>query len=66
MRYFLRQQENPFLTLAPEVEAALPERVKARLGYRGTSATLGRGEGPVEGRLVEGATAPVTDLHADD
>jgi ectoine hydroxylase-related dioxygenase (phytanoyl-CoA dioxygenase family) len=50
-RFFMRQQENMFMSLDPELEASLPDEVKARLGYRVTG-TLGGVEGPVEGRVV--------------
>ena len=50
-RFFMRQQENVFLSLDPHLEAELSEDLKARLGYR-VCGTLGGVEGPVEGRVV--------------
>ncbi|ESZ93196.1 hypothetical protein SBOR_6428 [Sclerotinia borealis F-4128] len=64
MRSFVRQQENNFLSLRPEVEAGLNERVKAFLGFRTTGA-LGGLEGEVrEGIFVkklENAVGPFRD-----
>jgi len=50
-RFFMRQQENMFLSLDPELEASLPEELKIRLGYR-VRGTLGGVQGPVEGKIV--------------
>ena len=53
MRSFIRQQENNFLSIRPEVEAKLSDRVRAMLGYQTTGA-LGGIEGDVrEGHFVE-------------
>lgn len=49
MRSFIRQQENNFLSIRPDVEAGLTDRVKALLGYRTTGAL-----GGVEGEVREG------------
>jgi len=59
MRSFIRQQENNFLSIRPEVEAKLTDRVKAFLGYRTTGA-LGGVEGEVrEGIFVKKVENPV-------
>ncbi|MDO8544714.1 MAG: phytanoyl-CoA dioxygenase family protein [Opitutaceae bacterium] len=50
-RFFIRQQENMFLSLDPEVEASLSDELKIRLGYR-VRGTLGGVQGPVEGKIV--------------
>jgi phytanoyl-CoA dioxygenase PhyH len=52
-RYYLRTNENYFLSLAPDVEAGLSEEVRALLGYRVTG-RLGHVEraGDVEGKIV--------------
>lgn len=49
MRSFIRQQENSFLSLRPEVEATLTDRVRKMLGYQTTGAL-----GGVEGKVMEG------------
>lgn len=49
MRSFIRQQENNFLSLRPEVEANLTDRHKEFLGYRTTGAV-----GGVEGKVLAG------------
>lgn len=59
MRSFIRQQENNFLSIRPEVEASLTDRVKTFLGYRTTGA-LGGVEGEVrEGFFVKKVENPV-------
>lgn len=59
MRSFIRQQENNFLSIRPEVEAKLTDRVKAFLGYRTTGA-FGGVEGDVrEGLFVKKVENPV-------
>ena len=50
-RFFMRQQENMFLSLDPEIEASLSDELRVRLGYR-VCGTLGGVEGPIEGKLV--------------
>jgi ectoine hydroxylase-related dioxygenase (phytanoyl-CoA dioxygenase family) len=44
-RPFVRQQENPFLSMSPDVEADLPPAVRRLLGYK-IWGTLGGVEGP--------------------
>jgi hypothetical protein len=51
-RFFIRQQENMFLSLDPAVESSLPERLKALLGYK-VCGTLGGVEVPIEGQVVQ-------------
>lgn len=59
MRSFIRQQENNFLSIRPEVEANLTDRVKNMLGYR-TTGSLGGLEGDVrEGLYVSRLKNPV-------
>jgi ectoine hydroxylase-related dioxygenase (phytanoyl-CoA dioxygenase family) len=60
-RPFVRAQENPFLSLDAEVERALPEELKARLGYK-VWGTLGGVEGPVEGAIVRRPSHPIGEL----
>jgi ectoine hydroxylase-related dioxygenase (phytanoyl-CoA dioxygenase family)/putative sterol carrier protein len=60
-RAFMRTQENYALSLRPEVEAELDERVRVMLGFRCT-ASLGGVEGPVEGKMVSRPHAPLGDL----
>jgi ectoine hydroxylase-related dioxygenase (phytanoyl-CoA dioxygenase family) len=57
-RCFLRQQENFALSLRPEVENRLPDRVKVLLGFRCTDA-MGGVEGPTEGQMVSRLVSPV-------
>ena len=49
MRSFIRQQENNFLSIRPEVEATMSDRVRKMLGYCTTGAL-----GGVEGKVQEG------------
>jgi hypothetical protein len=49
MRSFIRQQENNFLSIRPEVEASLSDKVRKMLGYQTTGAL-----GGVEGKVMEG------------
>lgn len=49
MREFVRQQENNFLSIRPEVEATMSDRVRKFLGYQATGAL-----GGVEGKIMEG------------
>lgn len=59
MRSFIRQQENNFLSIRPEVEATMTDRVRRLLGYCTTGA-LGGVEGEVrEGIYVEKLKNPV-------
>lgn len=59
MRSFIRQQENNFLSIRPEVEAKLSNKVKNMLGFRTTGA-LGGLEGDVrEGIYVSRLQNPV-------
>ncbi|KKY26998.1 putative phytanoyldioxygenase [Phaeomoniella chlamydospora] len=66
MRSFIRQQENNFLSIRPEVEATMSDRVRKMLGYCTTGA-LGGVEGEVrEGNFVkrlENAVGPFRDTH---
>lgn len=50
-RPFMRAQENPFLSLDVEVERALSDQLKSRLGYK-VWGTLGGVEGPMEAAIV--------------
>ncbi|KAK6822410.1 hypothetical protein PG995_012130 [Apiospora arundinis] len=62
MRSFVRQQENNFLSLRPEVEAKLSDRAKRMLGFCTTGA-LGGVEGEVrEGIYVKRVENPVGPL----
>ncbi|KAK8109171.1 hypothetical protein PG984_014972 [Apiospora sp. TS-2023a] len=65
MRSFVRQQENNFLSLRPEVEAKLSDRAKRMLGFCTTGA-LGGVEGEVrEGiyvKRVENPVGPLRDM----
>ncbi|RFU28414.1 hypothetical protein B7463_g7915, partial [Scytalidium lignicola] len=62
MRSFIRQQENNFLSIRPEVESSISDRVKALLGFRTTGA-LGGVEGEVqEGIFVKRLENPVGPL----
>jgi ectoine hydroxylase-related dioxygenase (phytanoyl-CoA dioxygenase family) len=59
MRSFIRQQENNFLSIRPEVEANLSDKVRKMLGYM-TDGAFGGVEGEVrEGHFVERLTNPV-------
>jgi ectoine hydroxylase-related dioxygenase (phytanoyl-CoA dioxygenase family) len=59
MRSFVRQQENNFLSIRPEVEATMSDRVRRMLGYV-TDGAFGGLEGEVrEGRYVKRLTHPV-------
>jgi hypothetical protein len=59
MRSFVRQQENNFLSLRPEVEATMSDRVRRMLGFC-TGGGLGGVEGEVrEGRFVRRLENPV-------
>ena len=59
MRSFIRQQENNFLSIRPEVEASMSDRVRKMLGYCTTGA-LGGVEGEVrEGNFVKRLANPV-------
>ncbi|KAK4947675.1 hypothetical protein LTR10_013621 [Elasticomyces elasticus] len=59
MRSFIRQQENNFLSIRPEVEATMSDKVRKLLGYCTTGA-LGGVEGEVrEGIFVERLKNPV-------
>ncbi|KAL2433466.1 hypothetical protein ABEF95_001706 [Exophiala dermatitidis] len=59
MRSFIRQQENNFLSIRPEVEATMSDKVRRLLGYCTTGA-LGGVEGEVrEGIYVERVKNPV-------
>ncbi|HVA77865.1 MAG TPA: phytanoyl-CoA dioxygenase family protein [Candidatus Binataceae bacterium] len=60
-RPFMRAQENPFLSLDAEVERALPEELKARLGYK-VWGTLGGVEGPAEAAIVSRPARPIGEL----
>ena len=65
-RPFLRQQENPFLTLDPEVVGGFSDELRARTGYKmwaGLGKTVqGQQAGDV---LVDRVDEPVTCLSAD-
>ena len=59
MRSFVRQQENNFLSIRPEVEATMSDRVRRMLGYM-TDGAFGGVEGEVrEGRYVRRLQNPV-------
>lgn len=59
MRSYIRQQENNFLSIRPDVEAKLTEKVKNMLGFR-TTGSLGGLEGNVkEGVFVKRLENPV-------
>lgn len=59
MRSFIRQQENNFLSIRPDVEANLSDKVRKMLGYM-TDGAFGGVEGEVrEGRFVERLQNPV-------
>ena len=59
MRSFIRQQENNFLSIRPEVEANLSDKVRKMLGYM-TDGAFGGVEGEVrEGHFVERLVNPV-------
>lgn len=59
MRSFIRQQENNFLSIRPEVEANLSDKVRKMLGYM-TDGAFGGVEGEVrEGHFVERMMNPV-------
>ncbi|MGH7781377.1 MAG: phytanoyl-CoA dioxygenase family protein [Candidatus Binataceae bacterium] len=60
-RPFMRAQENPFLSLDAEVERALSEGLKARLGYK-VWGTLGGVEGPTEAAIVGRPAHPLGEL----
>lgn len=61
-RSFMRTQENYFLSLRPEVEANLDERVRVMCGFRCTG-SLGAVEGPVEGAINRRLENPVGELY---
>lgn len=59
MRSFIRQQENNFLSIRPEVEATMSDKVRRFLGFY-TNGALGGVEGEVrEGFYVERVKNPV-------
>ena len=59
MRSFIRQQENNFLSIRPEVEANLSDKVRKMLGYM-TDGAFGGVEGEVrEGNFVHRLANPV-------
>lgn len=59
MRSFVRQQENNFLSIRPEVEATMSDRVRRMLGYM-TDGAFGGVEGEVrEGHYVSRLQNPV-------
>jgi ectoine hydroxylase-related dioxygenase (phytanoyl-CoA dioxygenase family)/putative sterol carrier protein len=60
-RSYIRSQENYFLSLLPEVEATLDERVRVMLGFRCTG-SLGAVEGPIEGKMNGRIDNPVGEL----
>jgi ectoine hydroxylase-related dioxygenase (phytanoyl-CoA dioxygenase family) len=60
-RAFLRTRENYFLSMRPEVEASLDDRVRVMCGYRCT-ASVGGVEGPIEGKLYTRPTHLVAEL----
>jgi ectoine hydroxylase-related dioxygenase (phytanoyl-CoA dioxygenase family) len=60
-RSFMRAQENYFLSLRPELEDTLDEKVKVMLGYRCTG-SLGAVEGPIEGKMNSRLSNPVGEL----
>jgi ectoine hydroxylase-related dioxygenase (phytanoyl-CoA dioxygenase family) len=60
-RFFIRPQENMFLSLDPQVEAALSDELKVRLGYQ-VCGTLGGVEGPVESAIVSRPPKPLGQL----
>jgi ectoine hydroxylase-related dioxygenase (phytanoyl-CoA dioxygenase family) len=60
-RSYMRTQENYALSLRPEVEAGLDERVRIMLGFRCTG-SLGGVEGPMEGKMVARPEHPVGEL----
>jgi hypothetical protein len=67
MRSFIRQQENNFLSIRPEVEASMSDRVRRMLGYI-TNGAFGGIEGEVrEGNYVQriqNAVGPFRDSHS--
>ncbi|HEV2366128.1 MAG TPA: phytanoyl-CoA dioxygenase family protein [Caulobacteraceae bacterium] len=63
-RPFVRQQENFFLGLAPEVRASEREALLERLGFR-IWAGLGRTNSPGDKRLLAPPAAPICALRAD-
>jgi ectoine hydroxylase-related dioxygenase (phytanoyl-CoA dioxygenase family) len=60
-RAFLRTKENYFLSMRPEVEASLDDRVRVMCGYRCT-ASVGGVEGPIEGKLYRRPASLVGEL----
>jgi ectoine hydroxylase-related dioxygenase (phytanoyl-CoA dioxygenase family)/putative sterol carrier protein len=60
-RSFMRTKENYFLSMRPEVEASLDDRVRIMCGYRCT-ASVGGVEGPAEGKLYTRPTSLVGEL----
>ncbi|OQV06343.1 hypothetical protein CLAIMM_10921 [Cladophialophora immunda] len=59
MRSFIRQQENNFLTIRPEVEASMSDRVRKMLGWC-TDGAFGGIEGEIrEGQFVKKIANPV-------
>lgn len=65
VRHWVRPQENFTLSVAPEVEARLTDKMKQALGFRVT-ATLGGVEGfRPDGTMVKRPEKPVIALNAD-
>ena len=60
-RSFMRAQENYFLSLRPELEPTLDEKVRIMLGYRCTG-SLGGVEGPSEGKMTNRPLHPIGEL----
>ncbi|MFM8236461.1 MAG: phytanoyl-CoA dioxygenase family protein [Actinomycetota bacterium] len=52
---FVRQQQNPYLGIAPEVAAAFPDRLLELLGYRLYKGIMGHIDGRSPGEVVFGA-----------
>lgn len=62
MRYFVRPQENSFLSMTPGKEETLTDKVKSMLGFRVTG-TLGGVEGfQPDGSMMKRLTNPVGEL----
>ncbi|MDB5481061.1 MAG: hypothetical protein JWO83_2114 [Caulobacteraceae bacterium] len=64
-RAFMRTRENYFLSLRPEVEASLDDKVRVMCGYRCT-ASVGGVEGPIEGKLYTRPASVVGELRPED
>jgi ectoine hydroxylase-related dioxygenase (phytanoyl-CoA dioxygenase family) len=65
-RPWVRQQENPFLTLAPEVVAAFSDELRARTGYKMWAGLGKTTQGQQAGdEYVARIDLPVTALRAD-